>query len=341
MVGEKGMPEGKRILVTGGAGFMGSWLVDELLKRGHEVISVDDLSGGFRHNVSRGCRFIKADIRDPKMCNRITKNIDVIYHLAAYAAEGQSFFSPIRINDINITPMNNLLVAAVNNDIKRFVYTSSMAVYGNQNPPFDEDMPRMPEDPYGCAKAYCENMLEIFSRVYELQYVILRPHNIYGPRQNISDPFRNVLGIWINRIMRGKPPYIYGDGKQTRAFSYVGDVTPAIADAGLLERASGQIINVGSHEVVSIDKAYRIVLETIGSDLEPIYLEQRPGEVKHAYCTTRKSEELLGYKTLHTLRDGVGKMVEWAKKAGPQKPTYRVPLEITKKAPPAWKEKLI
>lgn len=335
------MIEGKRILVTGGAGFMGSWLVDELLERGHKVISVDDLSGGFIANVNKNCKFIKMDLRNFKKVNKIVKDVKIIYHLAAYAAEGQSIFSPIQINDINITPMNNLLVAAVNNDVKKFVFTSSMAVYGNQKPPFSEDMPRIPRDPYGCGKAYCERMLEVFSEIYGFDYTILRAHNVYGPKQNISDPYRNVLGIWINRIMRGKPPCIYGDGKQTRAFSYIEDATPAIANAGLYRKSNGHIINVGSKEITTINEVGKIVSETMGSDLKPIYLEERPGEVKHAYCTTKKSEKLLNYKTRYKLKDGIKKMVEWAKKVGPQKPTYRLPLEITKNVPRVWKEKLI
>jgi UDP-glucose 4-epimerase len=167
--------------------------------------------------------------------------------------------------------MNNLLVAAVNNDVKKFVFTSSMAVYGGQKPPFSEDMPAKPEDPYGCAKAYCERMLEIFAKTYSFDYVILRPHNVYGPRQNISDPFRNVLGIWINRIMNSKPPIIYGDGEQTRAFSYIEDSTPAMANAGFYEKANGQIINVGSDETVSINEACKIVLDAMNSDFEPVY----------------------------------------------------------------------
>jgi len=337
------MSREKRILVTGAAGFIGSWLVDELLKRGHSVVGVDDLSGGFLVNVNENCKFIKMDSRDVKKVERIVKDesIEIIYHLAAYAAEGQSIFSPIQINDINITPMNVLLVAAVNNDVEKFVFTSSMAVYGRQKPPFSEDMPRIPEDPYGCAKAYCERMLEIFSRIYDLRYTILRPHNVYGPRQNISDPYRNVLGIWINRIMRGKPPIIYGDGEQTRAFSYIEDVTRAVANAGFFEKADRQIINVGSSEIVTINEACRIVLSVMGRGLEPIYAEERAGEVKHAYCTIEKAERLLDYETRTKLEDGVQKMVDWAKKVGPQKPTYRLPLEITRRAPRVWTERLV
>jgi len=330
-----------KVLVTGGAGFMGSWLVDELINRGHEVTSVDDLSGGFMRNVSKGCRFVKMDLRDAKKVDRVVKGQDIICHLAAYAAEGQSVFSPIEINDINITPMNNLLVSAVNHDVKKFLFTSSMAVYGSQKAPFSESMPAKPDDPYGVGKLYCERMLQIFSEVYDFDHVIIRPHNVFGIRQNISDPYRNVLGIWINSIMRGKPPYIYGDGRQTRAFSYIEDNNPALANAVEWEKANGQVINLGSHESISINDACRIVLDIMDSKLKPIYLEERPCEVKDAYCTTEKSERILKYRTNHSLRQGLGKMIGWAMEIGKQKPSYRIPLEITKRAPKVWREKMI
>jgi len=329
------------ILVTGGAGFMGSWLVDELINRGYNVISVDNLKGGVIRHVNPKCRFIKLDLRDSERVAEICKGIDVIFHLAAYAAEGQSFFSPIQINDINITPMNNLLVAAVNNDVKKFIFTSSMAVYGDQEPPFGEDLPRKPVDPYGCGKAYCERMLEIYSDTFEFDYTIIRPHNIYGPRQNISDPYRNVLMIWMNRIMRNKPPLIYGDGEQLRAFSYIEDIAPALANASEYEKTNGEIINLGSNEIVTINKACQIVIEAMGSNFKPIHVDERPGEVKIAYCTTDKSEKLLNYQTKHTLIEGVRKMANWAKMTGPQKPSYAIPLEIIKKAPEVWVKKLI
>ena len=337
------MTNQERILVTGGAGFIGSWLVDELVDKGHYVVCLDDLSGGFLANINKNCKFIKIDLRDTKQVAKIVKeeDVNIIYHLAAYAAEGQSIFSPIEINDINVKPMNNLLVAAVNYDVQKFVFTSSMAVYGQQEPPFGEELQGMPEDPYGAGKHYCEQMVEIFSKIHGFDYSILRPHNAYGPRQNISDPYRNVLGIWINRIMKGEPPYIYGDGKQTRAFSYIEDMVPAIANAGFFAKATNTAINVGSDEVVSINDACRIVLDTMYSDLEPIHVDARPGEVKYAYCTCDKAEALLDYRTRTKLRDGIKKMVTWAKEVGPQKPTYRLPLEITKNAPRVWTEQLI
>jgi UDP-glucose 4-epimerase len=333
--------ETKTILVTGGAGFLGSWLVDELIDRGHDVVSVDNLLGGYVRNVNKDCVFVKADLRNKTKVDAVVRKAGIVFHLAAYAAEGQSFFSPIAINDMNITPMNNLLVAAANRNIERFVFTSSMAVYGKQSTPFSEDMPRKPVDPYGSGKTYCEMMLEIFARTYGFEHVIIRPHNVYGPRQNVADAYRNVLGIWINRILRGKPPIIYGDGEQTRAFSYIEDVNPAIANAGFFSEAVGQIINVGSEEVISINKACSMVLEVMNSNLKPIYMEERPGEVKHAYCTVEKSKKLLRYDTRHSLREGVTRMAEWAKQVGPQEPTYTLPLEITKKVPRVWLAKLM
>jgi UDP-glucose 4-epimerase len=333
--------ETKRILVTGGAGFIGSWLVDELVKRGHQVVSADNLLGGSERNVNPECKFVKADMRNRDEVREVVKDSEVIFHLAAYAAEGQSIFSPVAINEINLVPMNNLLVEAINNGVESFVFTSSMAVYGAQKPPFREDLPKQPEDPYGAAKSYCETMLEIFSRTYGLHYTILRPHNVYGPRQNTADPYRNVLGIWINRILRNKPPIIYGKGDQTRAFSYVEDMIPAVANAAFAEKADGQIINVGSDEVTSISEACQVALKTMKSELKPIYETPRPAEVKNAYCTVRKSMDLLNYRTHHTLTQGLSKMIDWARKLGPQEPTYTLPLEITRKAPRVWVNKIM
>lgn len=324
-----------RILVTGGAGFMGSWLVDELLNRGHEVTSVDNLSGGFLRNVNPRCQFVNQDLRNE--VDYLVAGQDAIFHLAAYAAEGQSVFSPKEINDVNITPMNNLLVAAVNHGVKKFIFTSSMAVYGNRAVPFEETLEPDPEDPYGCGKAYCEKVLQTFSKVYGFEHVIIRPHNVFGPRQNIADPFRNVLGIWMNMILRGKAPYIYGNGEQIRAFSYIEDIIGPLANA--LD-AEG-IINLGSPETVSINQACKIVLEAMGSDLRPVHLEPRPCEVQVAYCTTEKSTELLGYKLSTNLVEGVRKMAGWAKEFGPQEPSYRIPLEITRNAPKVWREQMI
>ncbi len=237
--------------------------------------------------------------------------------------------------------MNNLLVEAVNNNIQRFIFTSSMAVYGQQKPPFSERLPRRPEDPYGAAKAYGETMLEIFSRIHNFEHVIPPPPQRLRPTTEHCRPVRNVLGIWINRIMREKPPIIYGDGKQTRAFSYIDDVTPAIVSAGLTPKAKGQIINIGSDQPTAVGKACKLLLEVMGSEYKPQYEGARPGEVKHACCTVKRSINLLEYETKHSLKDGLEKMVEWAKNVGPQQPTYTLPLEIEKGAPRVWVDRVM
>ena len=235
--------------------------------------------------------------------------------------------------------MNNLLVAAVNNDIKRFVFTSSMAVYGKQTPPFDETMPRFPVDPYGAGKAYCENMLELFHELHGLDYIIVRPHNVFGERQNVLDPYRNVIGIWMNTMMNNRRPFIYGDGMQTRAFTYIRNFTPTMVNT--LTCKPNQIFNIGTEKQITINEAYAIVAAAMKSPLKPLMVPDRPGEVKHAYCTNRKALKLLKYRETWSFEAGVMKMAEWVKQSGPQTASYRLPLEIMKNAPQVWRERLI
>ena len=333
-----------KVLVTGSSGFMGAHLCEELLSRGHEVTGVDDLSGGSLRNMEtlvnkRKFKFIRGDLRDSKFVDNVVSGHEVIFHLAAYAAEGQSVFSPIAINDINIKPMNNLLVAAVNHNIKRFIFTSSMAVYGHGITPFNENMSRHPADPYGAGKAYCEEMLEIFNRLHGLEYMILRPHNVFGELQNTSDPYRNVIGIWMNMMLRHARPIIYGDGSQRRAFSYIRNVTPCIANA--LDCPPNDIINIGGEEDKSINEVCKLVKVAMESDLEPLYMPARPGEVHTAYCTNTKAREILKYRDNYSFEAGIMKMADWVKGIGMQKPSYRLPLEILKGAPRTWRDRLI
>jgi UDP-glucose 4-epimerase len=228
------------------------------------------------------------------------------------------------------------------------VLVSSMSVYGRQQPPFSEDMRRIPEDTYGIAKAAMEQVTEILSEIHEFNYTIIRPHNVYGPRQNIRDPYRNVVGIFINCLLNNKAFYIYGDGQQKRAFSYIDDVTPVLAAAGFNEEANGEIINVGPREEYTVTQLAETILgEYYGSSLiphhlRPKYLPDRPREVKEAFCTIDKAERLLGFRTTVSLCEGVQKMIEWAKVLGPQQPQYLEDLEIvTHKTPVTWAQKLI
>jgi len=334
----------KRILVTGAAGFMGSHLSEYLANEGHRVFGLDNFSLGKPINVPKNIAFIKCDLTDAKKTQAIIKKIkpSLIYHLAAWAHESLSQFMPRLITENNLNAFLNLIVPAINNGLKRIVFTSSFSVYGDQKPPFSEKMPPKPVDIYAVAKGAIEKIIEILSQVHGFEYTILRPHNVYGPRQALWDPYRNAVAIFINRVMKNLPPIIYGDGNQTRSFSYIDDVTPYIALAGFLDKAKGEIINLGPRKENTVNELSQIILEAFKSKLKPIYVPARPMEVKYAYCTNRKAKRILGSRTTVDLRTGVLKTIEWAKKVGPYKFQYLEGLELTgKNAPRTWHEKLI
>lgn len=326
-----------KILVTGGAGFIGSHVVDLLIGEGHEVRSLDDLSGGFMENVNPKAQFIRASIVDRDAVDKAVAGVEIVYHLAAYAAEGLSHFIRKYNYENNLIGSVNLINAAVNHNVKTFLFTSSMAVYGTNQTPMDEALTPNPEDPYGIAKYAVERDLLVARHLFGLNYVIIRPHNVYGERQNIGDKYRNVIGIFMNQIMQGKPPTIFGDGTQTRAFSYIGDVAPCIARAPFTPKAIGQTINVGAADSYSINELAEEVLKAMGSDLKPVHLQTR-FEVKHAFCTTEKSENILGYRTNFPLVEGLKRMAAWAKKKGPQPQKKWDRYEVTKNIPRFWLE---
>src|SRR3989344_2433709 len=334
-----------KILVTGSAGFMGSHLVDNLLISGYKVYGIDDLSGGYINNVSMLAKqtFYKINLRNKNKISEFinTTKPQIIYHLAASAREGLSQFAPIEHTENNYNAYLNLLVPAINNRVKRVVLCSSMAVYGEQKPPFDENMSRKPVDIYGVAKSAMEEATEILADVYNFEYVILRPHNVYGPRQNMADPYRNVVAIFINSLLKNKPFYIYGNGEQKRAFSYIDDITPSIAKSGFLEKANKQIINIGPEKEYTINQLANVILKTLGSNIKPIHLADRPREVKEAFCSAQKAREILGFQDKTSLTAGVEKMVEWAKAVGYTKPKYLKDLELeSEQTPKTWSNKL-
>lgn len=339
-----------KILVTGAAGFMGSHLVDGLVGLDHEVFSIDDLSGGYLKNVNPKSHFTQLDLRDQKKTENYILKIkpEVVYHLAADATEGRSQFTPINCTQRNYLAYLNLLVPCISSNFKKMILASSMSVYGSQKPPFSEDMKRKPDDIYGISKASMENATEILSEVHGFKYVIIRPHNVYGPRQNMADPYRNVIAIFINCLLNNKNFYIYGKGEQKRAFSYIDDFTPYIIKAGFLKEAEGQIFNIGPTEEYTINELSEVVLDNFFTDgkipkkFRPKYLPMRPKEVIDAWCTVSKAKKILGYRTSVTLQAGVRGMIEWAKTLGPQKFAYMDNLEIVSKETPAtWKNKLM
>jgi UDP-glucose 4-epimerase len=339
-----------RTLVTGAAGFMGSHLVDALLELNHEVYAVDDLSGGYIENVNPKSKFKKLDLRETKETADYIDEIkpELVFHLAADAALGRSQFIPISSTQRNLLAYLNLLVPAIRNGMKKMVLTSSMDVYGDQTSPFSEEMDLKPEDIYGISKAAMEEVTHALAKVHKYDYVIIRPHNVYGPRQNMADPYRNVIAIFINCLLNNKNFYVYGDGEQKRAFSFIDDFTPYILKAGFDDKVNGEVFNIGPCQETTINNLANIVLEQffdgkeIPENLKPKHVPPRPLEVKEAWCTVDKAEKLLDYKTTVSLEEGIKKMIEWARIKGPQQFKYSENYELdSDKIPSTWKEKLI
>lgn len=333
-----------KILVTGIAGFLGSHLQDYLIQEGHEVHGIDNLTGGYLRNVHEQTTFHLADLSNDKYIDTIFSGhkFDVVYHLAADATEGRSQFTPLHCTKNNLYSFVNVLKASIKHEVPRFVLTSSMSVYGRQAPPFNEDLPRDPVDVYGVNKASMERILEIMAGVHGFDYTIIRPHNVFGERQNMADPYRNVAAIFINRLLAGKNIYVYGDGEQERAFTYVDNFTPYLAKAAFLDTTKGQIINIGPTEAFTINQLAQAICKEVGCEFKPTYMPDRPTEVKHAYCTADKAERLLGYKTTVGFEEGIARMVVWARELGYQEPKYLESLEIINDRTPAtWKDKLI
>jgi len=329
--------EGKKILVTGGAGFIGSHVVDYLIKKSHRVTVLDDLSGGYRENVNSSAEFLEGSINDIDLVDRAVGDKEIVYHLAAYAAEGLSHFMRRFNYQNNLAGSINLINAAIKHGVEKFLSCSSMAVYGEGELPFNEDTVPNPEDPYGISKLAVEMDLRVASKTHNLEYIVIRPHNVYGERQNIADPYRNVIGIFMNRIMQGQPPLIYGDGEQTRAFSYIGDIAPCIAEAPFIDAATNEVINLGSGKMYTLNELAKVVSKAMNSSIDPQHTSPRH-EVKHAYCTTDKSERILGFKERTALEEGIKRMAKWAKSKGPMPPTIWGEYEIDKNLPSFWKE---
>lgn len=326
-----------RVLVTGGAGFIGSHVVDELLGMGCEVVVLDDLSGGFRENVNEKAEFLEGSINDEKLIKEIfdQHHFDYVFHLAAYAAEGLSHFIKRFNYENNLIGSVNLINASINHDIKCFVFTSSIGVYGNSAVPMREDMTAVPSDSYGIAKLAIEQELKICREMFGLNHIIFRPHNVYGERQNIDDKYRNVIGIFMSQIMQGKPLTIFGDGKQTRAFSYIKCVSPIIARSILLDAAYNQTFNVGADSIYTVNEVAKKVCEAMGVEAKISYLDER-SEVRHAYPSHDKINSVFKRGQSYSLEDGLGNMAEWAKRVGRRRSKQFDSIEVLKNMPESW-----
>ena len=305
----------KRILITGIAGLLGSILSDWIIKNTeHKVVGIDDLSGGFLENINREVQFYKFNLIDLEALKGVfeKEKIDIVYHFAAYAAEGLSPFIRKYNYENNLIASTNLITCSIQYDVSRFVFASSMSVYGNKyDPPFKEDLTQAPIDPYAVAKYAVEMDLEIAKQQHGLNYTIVRPHNFYGINQNIWDKYRNVLGIWMYQILNKKNPTIFGDGSQVRAFSYVDDSVIPFWNASQNDKCIGEIINLGGIKEYSIKDACNILINVTGLNVKPVYLEPRH-ETKYAWSTWDKSVKLLNFKHEVDLEEGIKKMWKWA-----------------------------
>ena len=327
-----------RVLVTGGAGFIGSHVADALIARGHEVHVLDDLTGGFRENVPAAAQFVQGSIVDADAVERIFARVRPthVYHLAAYAAEGLSHFIKRFNYTNNVIGSVNLLNASVRHGVDLFVFASSIAVYGaSPELPMTEDTVPHPEDSYGIAKYAIELELRACRTMFGLDYVIFRPHNVFGPRQNIGDRYRNVIGIFMNQILQGQPMTVFGDGTQTRAFSYIADVAPLMAEAIDVPAARNEIFNVGADVPYSLNHLARAVAGAMGVTANVVHLAPRV-EVQHAHSAHEKIRSVFGVRTQTPLEDGLAQMAAWVQGHGARHSAPFTGIEILKNLPPVW-----
>lgn len=331
-----------RVLVTGAAGFMGSHVADACLELGMKVVATDDLSGGFLENVPRNVAWVEGDLRDAEFVRSLWDHgpYDFVYHLGAYAAEGLSHFIRAYNYRTNLEASVNLINNAILGEARRFVFTSSIAVYGAGQLPMREDMVPVPEDPYGVSKYAVELDLAAAQHMFGLDYTIFRPHNVYGERQNIADRYRNVIGIFMNCVMRGEPMPVYGDGLQTRAFSHIADVAPIIARSPLVEDARNDVFNIGADEPHSILELVQTIANAFGAPADVAHLDAR-NEVVHAFSDQSKLRRVFGSNETISLEEGIRRMADWAREHGPQIPLdFPGEIEVAIKLPPSWRDRV-
>jgi UDP-glucose 4-epimerase len=327
----------KQVLVTGGAGFIGSHVVRHCLDMGFDVVALDDLSGGFADHIPEGAHFVEGSITDVDLIAELFEQyrFEYVYHLAAYAAEGLSHFIRRYNYNTNLIGSINLINESVKHKVKCFVFTSSIAVYGKGQLPMTEDLKPEPEDPYGVSKYAVEIDLRAAHEMFGLNYVVFRPHNVYGENQNIGDKYRNVIGIFMNQIMQGKQLTIFGDGLQTRAFSYIDDVAIPIARSVEIPAAYNEVFNIGADQPYTVNELAQVVCKEFNVVPDINYLSAR-NEVLHAYADHAKAHRVFGSPTGIDLSMGIGKMAAWAQKVGARKSKEFDNIEIAEKLPDGW-----
>jgi UDP-glucose 4-epimerase len=327
-----------KVLVTGAAGFIGSHICRECLRQNYEVVGLDDLSGGFVENLPKGMRFIKGSITDRELLDSLfeEESFDYVFHLAAYAAEGLSHFIRRFVYETNLCGSVCVINAAVSHEVKCLVFTSSIAVYGCSNAPVTEDMTPCPVDPYGISKYAVELDLRTAREMFGLNYVIFRPHNVYGELQSLSDKYRNVIGIFMSQLRRGEPMTVFGDGSQTRAFSYVGDLVGPMVESITRPECYGEVFNIGSGHVSSVLELAHSVAAAMGVEPRVVHLPARH-EVQHIFADHDKLRRFFGEESATPLTPGLARMAAWAKRAECPPPAASRELELTKNVPPVWR----
>lgn len=325
------------VLVTGAAGFIGSHVADRCLKLGFNVVATDDLSGGCLQNVPKQAHWMRGDLRDSRFVESlfVGPQYAYIYHLAAYAAEGLSHFIRRFNYQTNLVASANLINEAVKNQVRCFIFTSSIAVYGSNQTPLTEEMEPRPEDPYGISKYAVELDLRAAHEMFGLDFIVFRPHNVYGERQNIADPYRNVIGIFMNQLLRHEPMTIFGDGLQTRAFTHIDDIASIIAQAPLVPDAVNQVFNIGADTPCTILQLAGEVAAAFGCERNVKHLPAR-NEAVHAFSNHAKTRRVFNPPAALDLKTGIGRMADWVKSRGAAPPVSFSEIEVTKNLPPSW-----
>lgn len=332
-----------KIFVSGAAGFLGSHLAESFVHQGAHVVGCDNLIGGELSNLPEGIEFEQADCCDVEAMKRLTQGCDLVYHCAAIATEGLSVFSPALIAQHVYQNTAAVLAGAATNKVRRFVNCSSMARYGNAPTPFTENLTPQPVDPYGIAKYAAELLVKNVAETHGFEYVIAVPHNIIGPKQKYDDPYRNVASIMINRMLQGKQPIVYGDGGQKRCFSFVQDCVNPLIKMGSQPGISGEVINIGpDEEYISVLHLAEVIADLLDFQLDPIFVPERPREVRYATCSANKARRLLDYRTTVSLRDGLQSIIDWVRANGTKPFEYHLPIEIDSPlVPNTWKNRMM
>jgi nucleoside-diphosphate-sugar epimerase len=303
-------------LVTGGAGFIGSHLAEELVRRGHSVRVVDDLVTGKRRNLDHlpGVEFIEGDLAAPGIAERAVKGMDYVLHQAAIPSVPRSVKDPVASNRANIDASLNVLVAARDAGVKRLVYAGSSSAYGDTPTlPKREDMPTSPLSPYALQKLVVELYCQMFTRLYGFETVTLRYFNVFGPRQDPGSPYSGVISLFSTALLEGRRPVIYGDGEQTRDFTYVANVVDGVLRACEAAKVAGEVINVATGGRISLNELLRTMNRVVGTDLEALYREPRAGDVRDSQADITKAGALLGYTPSVGLEEGLEKTLQWCR----------------------------